>query len=289
VYWRIGHAQLTGGGGYSGQPASYIESFRANESNDLLFGASVEFDQLSRVLFQRDLTLTADLTNNNLDMAHGIDVAGYAVMQVANVGANTTLSARYTTRGTQDGLLLNHGPANAEGPLLSGSFALIPEAVREASDRYVLMAMDESSAGYRQATLSRFEGADMNVALPDAFPVTFNATDAPYTRPRYAFDAVAGASRYTFTSAYSPQRSSLHDFTIEVNPAWLEGTTQELVFPDLSQVDGFEPAWVPPSPLDANVDVSAVARTEGTVSSALVTTESGVNGVLPSAVLGPTQ
>jgi hypothetical protein len=275
--WRVGHAHLGGSGvNFSGGPTTTVvvgDMFH-NEPNDVMFatGAGSGLPTISRFLLRRDISLVANGTGYNFDMLKdGVAAGGSALAQVLNASDATYLNVFYMTRGTGLGLWINTTTTTGS-TTRQASFATLPEtSIRRPTDRYLLVATDQTAAQYRSASLATYTAGNLNVALPPPFVVAFSALAAPYLRPVFSFTTVSGASVYMFNQNYSPVRSSDHNFAIEVQPAWLGGATSAtLTFPDFSQVAGFDTRWVAPSA------GSALAK------AAVLKSSSDVNGALKS-------
>jgi hypothetical protein len=284
-YWRLGHAHQASGINFSTIPAAINTSnFLEDEVNDLLFASGPDAYTVGKILVRRDLALKADITAYNRDMVkEGVDAGTPAQAQVLNASDATSVDVRYVTRGTQDGLWLN-ASTTAGSIARTVSFATLPESVRRSTDRYLLLAADETQAQWRRASLATYPTGNLSVTLPAPFPSAFSAQATPYLRPSYSFTLVANASQYMLGFSYSPSRTSAHDFVIAVDPAWLDGSaSQSLTFPDFSDVLGFQPAWVPPSSAAAGtVNVKAAVLQSTSDAAGTRQSESGQSTDIPA-------
>jgi ZU5 domain len=282
TYWRIGHSQLTGGAGsYAGGPADFSTNLLLGVTDDVLFatGPTASYMTINRILVRRDQTFYANTTGFNSSMDAGVAPASTMQAQVLNASANTYLEVHYTTRNTEDGLLLNTTDTTGTSTI-SASFATLPEGLRRSTDRYLLLAHEMTSSDWRRVSLSTYPTGNLSVALPPAFTTSFSPVTTPYLRPSFTFTPLTGASTYSFSSVYSPVRNSEHAFTINVDPAWLSGTgTTTLTFPDFSAVPGFQSAWVAPS--NASVSAKSAVYVKKSDASGDLKSESGQSATVP--------
>jgi hypothetical protein len=280
INWRIGNSLLTGGtGAYAGGLADYSINVPPGASDDLMFATGPSELPISRILVLRDQTFYANTTGFNLNMDAGVAPASTMQAQVLNASANTYLEVHYTTRNTEDGLLLNTTGSTGTSTL-SASFATLPEGLRRTTDRYLLLAHEMTTSDWRRASFSAYPTGNLSVALPPAFTTSFSPVNTPYLRPSFTFTPVTGASMYSFSSVYSPVRASAHTFTIDVDPAWLSGTgATTLTFPDFSAVPGFQTAWVAPSA--GSVSAKSAVYVKKSDASGDLKSESGQSATLP--------
>jgi len=248
--WRMGHARYTGPTQSNGTSVAYnTGDFGTNVANDLIFSVGLSnTDAVSRFVVERDITLATSQTGHYVDSVKGgFARLGVAIAQASGANANTTVDVRYTTRGTEEGIVLNTTDVTGAA-MRSISFATLPEAQRAAGDRYLLVAEDTSSTQWRRATWSSYATGNLSVTLPLAFSLSFSGVTTPYFRPVYSFPHQADAGRYAFSFVYSPVRTSTYEFSLDVNPAALEGTgPHQITFPDFSQLAGFNTKWVGPT------------------------------------------
>lgn len=282
TYWRIGHSQLTGGAGsYSGAPADFSTNLLTGVTDDILFatGPTASYMTINRILVRRDQTFYANTTGYNSSMDAGVAPASTMQAQVLNASGNTYLDVRYTTRNTEDGLLLNSTDTTGTTTRVA-SFATLPEGLRRPTDRYLIVGHEMNSNDWRSASLSAYPTGNLSVALPPAFTTGFAPVTTPYLRPSFTFTPVTGASLYSFGSLYSPVRGQNHNFTINVDPAWLSGSGQTtLTFPDFSAVPGFQSAWVAPS--NGSVSAKSAVYVKKSDSSGDFKSESGQSATVP--------
>ncbi|MFT3924861.1 MAG: hypothetical protein QM778_20165 [Myxococcales bacterium] len=277
--WRYGSALETGGEiVQTGTTTAKFAHFVHQQPNDLLLGSGTGNLSLTRLLFDRDITLSADASGSYRDMVkQGTAVTANLSAQASNASALTTVDVRYTTRGTEDGLWLNTA-ATLGTSTRSAQFAVVPDAMRVATDRYLLLADEQDTSAWRTASVTAYAPNNLGVALPAAFPVTFSSAATPYLRPTYAFTPTADAEHYIFNMIYQVQRSFSHDFVITLAPGWLGGATNASVsFPDFSQVTGFNLAWVPPGvlPQGQTVNLDGAVQTRKADAASTVSSVSG--------------
>jgi hypothetical protein len=290
-YWREGHAHLGSAINYFGgsSTAHTVGDLRDNEPNDVLFAqgppnaadAGVSAYAIDKFLVRRNVTLTANLTGQSFDLVKdGVKALGSAQAQVLNANDATEVDVRYLTRNTEDGLWINTALTSGSSTRVA-TFATLPEGIRLAGDRYFLVGSDVTSSAWRKASYATYATGNLSVMLPATFATGFSALSTPYLRPSYSFTKVAGASLYVFELLYSPVRSSDHSFTIEVDPAWLgSSSTQTLTFPDFSQVQGFQSAWVAPSL--GSVSTKAAVHVWKADANGALKTESGQSATVPA-------
>jgi hypothetical protein len=275
-YWRYGTLHESSAIALSGGPVDYtVGQFLAGEQNDLFFasGSSAAPDAISRLLVQRNLSPKANVTGLNLDMVkNGTAALGTAQAVVTSASDATSIDVYYTTRGPHGGLWLN-AAATAGSSTRAVSFTTLPESIRVANDRYFLVAADDQGSQWRKASLATYTTGALNLDLPAPFPVSFASLSSPYLRPSFDFTPVAGANLYTFGISYSPVRTSLHQFAIEVTPAWVSSSGGSLTFPDWADVPGFDASWVAPS--GASASVKAAVLDKSTNAGVDSTSESG--------------
>jgi hypothetical protein len=285
-YWRVGHSHLSTQINFSTVPPDFIlGDMGQNEVNDVLFasGPSASPNAINRILVRRNVMIYANTTGYDLDIVKdGSAPLGTFQAQVLNATNATYVDVRYITRNTADGLWLNTTPTTGSSTRVA-SFAALPTGLRLTADRYLLAATDSSSSEWRNASFSTYTSGNLSATLPPAFVTAFASVNTPYLRPTFGFTPLTGANLYAFSVSYSPLRTSLHMFSIDVDPASLTGSgAQTLTFPDFSQVTGFQTAWVAPS--SGSVSTKAAVQVSKSDASGDLKTESGQSATLGAAL-----
>jgi hypothetical protein len=156
----------------------------------------------------------------------------------------------------------------------------LPESIRRSTDLYFARGAEETPTQWRRASIATYPSGALALTLPASFGVGFGAVRTPYVRPTFDFAPVSNAREYLFNLDYSPAAGSHHRFDIDLDPAWLTGPGPLMViFPDLSNLSGFNSSWVAPS--SASVSVKAAVQTFNFDGTTTLKSESGTATTLP--------
>ncbi len=216
------------------------------ETTDFLFAAGASQYTPAFMLVVRNITAPPAGATPDYDLRkQGVAFDAPVRAQVSNVTESTEVSVRFTTRGTRDGLVLDAGTTGGKPPARFVDYAVPPTSIRLASDRFVLFAEDGDAGSVRKVV--RTSAAPITAAsMPDALEAKFDTAASGYTRPVYLVSERKEASHYVLSALYTETRTLTHEYTLEVDPRWLTqaGGQSSFTFPELSQVQGFLPAWV---------------------------------------------
>ncbi|HEX6242979.1 MAG TPA: hypothetical protein VFZ61_18830 [Polyangiales bacterium] len=262
-YYRYGHPNVSQLNSNMGATSLIASAFPGGKMADLVAGVgSAQDGGLTRVLIVRDLMLFADLQRPFDFVNEGSPVGPTFSVLLSNASESANLEVYYTTRREGGGMPMRQGPTST--PSVSArllSYASIPAGLTRTDDRYLIIARENEANGGRELTLRTTGATNHNLALPAAFPASFNVETAPYLRPAINFSEYAGASQYKLSWGFFPG-SETHSFDVLVDADYLPPAgTQTLVFPDFSTVPGFNSAWFPPADTTESVNMSATAHT----------------------------
>jgi hypothetical protein len=238
----------------AGVPTYAIAGVRANEPFDAVLAVANSDGMFIRSRVLRGLSVTGD-TTLNLDLQTLGGPTDAAEFTVTNATVDTSMSAYFTTANAATGLDLAQAGAWGEDTRHL-DIAIMPQSEVIAADRYRLHA-EETVPGqtFREANLVTTAPAGASFPFPAAFAPTFNAVTTPYLRPSVRFESVPDAIEYALNFQYLniPQ---VRLFTARIESGYLlTGGSNDFVYPDLSGIQGFNSAWVPPA--TASVSVNA--------------------------------
>lgn len=241
----------------NGTTASYELSNVAQGTWDLAFGVRDIFTApFTKVILRRGETITTNKTLV-LDASKGV-VPGSKALVIHGIDAcDTTEPAMRYTMGGPSGI--DVGPQDVPaGPDVTLSYVALPAAVQAAHDRYRgdIACLADRDRTQRRSRFEMHDAVDIDVKLlpPVEAPVAAAAATAPYWRiavkgKRLANVATHEALLRVERGQRRDQRWSYSDDETNGDFAW--------TVPDLTAVDGFDPAWGLPVET-ANVTFTAV-------------------------------
>ncbi len=201
-------------------------------------------DVITRLILRRDIDLPDSTTLPVLDFASAEAFAP----AVANVFLDG-LGAEAAASGTR--LVTNHDEITVS-PLIGFTtdgtrpYVALPESRLLASDLQVLSAgvTAATTGSARTATLYFRAPTDRTLTLgaPLILPAFSTVATAPALRLRAHFVPQSEYDRSVVVS-YQQGAATLMDISMTAAYAALTGTGYDLVVPDLSDADGFDPAW----------------------------------------------
>jgi hypothetical protein len=261
--FAIGQAPITNDD--AGVPTYSIPGFLAGATVDTALAVANGATLLrGRVL--RGVTLTNDSTLL-LDMATQGSPVGNAQLIVNNSSLNayTYIDAYFVTGGADRGLSLEQGSPWSEGDgVYHLDFATLDVAETISTDRYRFVATEiDFNGAAREIEYRTQNPVNVALAFPDAFTATLGADTAPYLRPSVSFNIVADARAYHLNAQYTNQAQS-RLLEAHIDADYLPNmTTHSFLYPDLSGVQGFDAAWMPPSA--GPVNINGGVTVEGTL------------------------
>jgi hypothetical protein len=213
---------------------------------DLVFGFRDDSNAaLTKMFFARALAMAGDTLTLDADLGVKGFIPTQHALKVTGVAADDSLRAPvlYTVGGGEHGV--DMGPQIIAGPNLT--YSVIPDAQQTADDRYrgAIQAegpMQLSSRGGNAVFHNAIDlTIDLPVVLPD--PVVTTVTATPYLRISGKVTARAAAATYELLgfTRITDQVSKVWLYSTDAQPA--DGTTLEIILPDLSAVAGWQPSW----------------------------------------------
>ncbi|MFT3924610.1 MAG: hypothetical protein QM778_18870 [Myxococcales bacterium] len=215
-------------------------------------GAITKFDTLRSYVpstfDSRDIDLT---TTGMAPELHNVTLQG-------NASAYLDVSLR--PKGVGAGLSVIGTTSSDGAGGLTAQYAKLPTGLARTDDHYDAFAALTEGSDYREVSLSVVDPDALVIQLPAVFaPTDLSQGGSGYFGPTMSFDDVPNATAYSMCIFFNTGT-----FTMTTEVGWFgdAASSHRILFPDLTGVDMFDPAWVPASdatPVDVTGGVISVS------------------------------
>lgn len=268
--YRYGHSEHTGDSEFPSEgPATYlIEGLPSGRAVDSALIIHSEDFAVAKGNVTRNLTLTADQTDQDLDYNTGWHDLSSGTFQIINpeMRGLDSMTAELVTGGANQGVELGYAMYGLLGQV-SLTFLKFPEGALLPGDRYRFTGRLTEENTYREVTVLTTSSANLTVTRASPFTASLTADRSGASlRPMLHFAHDAAAKEYAFNYQYlAGQNPHLAESRIEAGYFPQDEDNHKFAYPELSGTPGFQSSWVAPSTasVSANASVTKVEAVPG--------------------------